>query len=85
MTFRYDDFFDSLDDVKVAVLSFWCPHKPFKGLHTVAVQKIDGKIVIYNRYNNRDYPYIYPSRAELLPHKSDFICGYLIEEGKKYE
>lgn len=82
MTMRYDDFFDSLDDVKVAVLSFWCPHKPFKGLHTVAVQKEGYKIKIYNRYNNRDYPYIYPSRAELLPHKSDFICGYLIEEEK---
>lgn len=80
MTLRYDDFFDSLDGVRVAVLSFWCPHKPFKGLHTVAVQKEGYRIKVYNRYNNRDYPYIYPSRAELLPHKSDFICGYLIEE-----
>ncbi len=67
MTLRYEAFFDSLDDAGVAVLSFWCPHKPFKGLHTVAVQKVGCKIKVYNRYNNRDYPYIYPSRAELLP------------------
>lgn len=82
-TFSYSDFFDSLDDVEVAVISFWCKNKPFGGLHTVAVQKVDGyKIKVYNRYNNRDYPYIYKSRREFLPKKSDFICGYLIEEGK---
>lgn len=81
MTLSYSDFFDSLDGVQVAVLAFWCKNKPFGGLHTVAVQKVDGyKIKVYNRYNNRDYPYIYKSRTELLPHKSDFICGYLIKK-----
>ncbi len=85
MTFSYRDFFDSLDNVRVAVISFWCKNKPFGGLHTVTVEKVDGyKIKVYNRYNNRDYPYIYKSRREFLPKKSDFICGYLIEEGKKY-
>ena len=64
----------------MAVLSFWNKKKPFNGLHTVAVQLIDGKIRIYNRYNNKDYPYDYNSAKELLPEKSDFICGYLIEE-----
>ncbi len=85
MTLRYCDFFESLDNVKVAVVSFWCEHKPFKGLHTVAIEKKDGKITVYNRYNNRDYPYEYISEKEFLPRKSDFICGYLIEEGKRYE
>ena len=85
MTFSYRDFFDSLDNVKVAVISFWCKNKPFGGLHTVAVEKVDGyKIKVYNRYNNRDYPYIYKSRRDFLPKKSDFICGYLIEEGKNH-
>lgn len=86
MTLLYSDFFDSLDDTDVAVISFWCKNKPFNGLHTVAVHKTDGyKIKVYNRYNNRDYPYIYKSRSEFLPHKSDFICGYLIKEGKNHE
>lgn len=77
-TYRYTEFFDSLESTTVAVLSFWNKKKPFNGLHTVTVQAIDGKIRVYNRYNNRDYPYDYISRAELLPKKSDFICGYLI-------
>ena len=77
-TYRYTEFFDSLESTTVAVLSFWKKKKPFNGLHTVTVQAIDGKIRVYNRYNNRDYPYDYISRAELLPKKSDFICGYLI-------
>ena len=77
-TYRYTEFFDSLESTTVAVLSFWNKKKPFNGLHTVTVQTIDGKIRVYNRYNNRDYPYDYISRAELLPKKSDFICGYLI-------
>ncbi len=79
-TYKYDDFFDSLGNVPVAVLSFWNKKKPFNGLHTVTVQLIDGKIRIYNRYNNKDFPYDYNSRKDLLPKKSDFICGYLIEE-----
>ncbi len=79
-TYRYNDFFDSLDDVPVAVLSFWNKKKPFHGLHTVTVQKKDGKIIVYNRYNNKDYPYEYESHSQLLPLKSDFICGYLIHE-----
>lgn len=77
-TYRYTEFFDSLESTTVAVLSFWNKKKPFNGLHTVTVQAIDGKIRVYNRYNNRDYPYDYISRTELLPKKSDFICGYLI-------
>ena len=77
-TYSYTEFFDSLESTSVAVLSFWNKKKPFHGLHTVTVQIIDGKIRIYNRYNNRDYPYDYSGRTELLPKKSDFICGYLI-------
>lgn len=77
-TYRYTEFFDFLESTTVAVLSFWNKKKPFNGLHTVTVQAIDGKIRVYNRYNNRDYPYDYISRTEFLPKKSDFICGYLI-------
>ncbi len=85
ITLSYKDFFDSLDNVPVAVLSFWNmkPKKPFGGIHTVTVQKKGNRIIVYNRYNNRDYPYEYDSRYHILPYKSDFICGYLIEEGKK--
>ena len=79
-TYSYDDFFDNLENVPVAVLSFWNKKKPFNGLHTVTVQLIDGKIVIYNRYNSKDFPYEYASRQDALPKKSDFICGYLIEQ-----
>ena len=81
-TYSYDDFFDNIGNVPVAVLSFWNKKKPFNGLHTVTVQLIDDKIVIYNRYNNKDYPYEYASRKDVLPKKSDFICGYLIEGEK---
>lgn len=84
-TYKYNDFFDNLESTPVAVLSFWNKRKPFHGLHTVTVQLIDGKIRIYNRYNNRDVPYDYESRKELLPKKSDFICGYLIKENKTNE
>ena len=79
-TYSYDDFFENLGNVPVAVLSFWNKKKPFNGLHTVTVQLIDDKIVIYNRYNNKDYPYEYSSRKDVLPDKTDFICGYLIEK-----
>ena len=83
LTLSYNDFFDSLDNVPVAVLSFWNPpSKPWNGLHTVTVQKVDGKIRVYNRYNGRDYPYDYSSREELMPNKTDFICGYLLKECK---
>ena len=82
MTFKYDEFFNSLESTPIAVLSFWNKKKPFHGLHTVTVQLIDGKIRVYNRYNNKDYPYDYSGRKELLPRKSDFICGYLIKEEK---
>lgn len=79
-TYNYNDFFDSIGNVPVAVLSFWNKKKPFNGLHTVTVQLVDDKIVIYNRYNNKDFPYEYASRYEALAKKSNFICGYLIEE-----
>lgn len=84
-TYNYNEFFNSLESTPVAVLSFWNKNKPFHGLHTVTVQLTDGKIRVYNRYNNRDYPYDYKSREELLPKKSDFICGYLIKEEKTDE
>ena len=84
-TYKYNEFFNNLESTPVAVLSFWNKRKPFHGLHTVTVQLIDGKIRIYNRYNNRDYPYDYEDRKALLPKKSDFICGYLIKEDNKNE
>ncbi len=79
-TYSYKKFFEAINSSHVAVLSFWCSHKPFHGLHTVAVQKKDSKIIVYNRYNNRDYPYEYESEKELLPKKSDFICGYILSD-----
>ncbi|MGN0443124.1 MAG: hypothetical protein ACI4F5_00735 [Acutalibacteraceae bacterium] len=79
-TVSYNKFFDMLPHYDVAVLSFWNPKKPFNGLHTVAVKYIDGKIRVYNRSNGRSYPVEYSSRGELMPDKTDFICGYLINE-----
>lgn len=80
MTLKYNEFFDALPDCPVGVLSFWNPNKPWNGLHTVAVQTVNGKIRVYNRSNGREYPVDYGSRKELMPKKSDFICGYLIDQ-----
>lgn len=80
-TYGYDDFFDSLPDCKVAVLSFWNPPtKPWNGIHTVTVQYVDGRIRIYNRTNRTDHPMEYENRYDVMPNKTNFICGYLIEE-----
>lgn len=82
MTYDFNDFFNSLRYTPVAVISFWNPpSKPFHGIHTVTVQLTeDEKIKIYNRYNNKDFPYEYADRHEFMPDKTNFICGYLIEE-----
>lgn len=80
-TYDYNDFFNSLSHAKVAVLSFWNPpRKPFSGIHTVTAQSVNGRIRIYNRYNNRDYPMDYENRHDMMPDKTNFICGYLLEE-----
>ncbi len=79
-TLSYKKFFSLLGDYDVAVMSFWNENKPWNGLHTVAVKSINGKIRVYNRSNGRDYPVEYSSEQELMPDKTDFICGYLLNK-----
>lgn len=72
----YDGFFSRIKDGKVGVVSFWNANHPFKGLHTVCVQDVDGKLRVYNRSNNRTTPADYNSPEEFFPKGIRYIVGY---------
>ena len=78
---KRDKFFDRLLTSKYGMITFWNAKNPFKGIHTVCVEKTDSGIKVYNRYNSKDYPYEYKTVAEVVD-KSRFICGYTIK-GKR--
>lgn len=74
-----DKFFKKLDDAKYGVISFWNAKHPFKGIHTVCVEKIENGYRIYNRSNRKDVPVDYSTVDEVVD-KSRFICGYCLEK-----
>lgn len=72
----YDKFFARIKDGRVGVVSFWNAKHPFKGLHTVCVQEVDGKIRVYNRYNNWTTPADYDKPEDFFPKGVQYIVGY---------
>ena len=76
-TLSYDAFFDALDSSKHGILSFWNARHPFRGVHTVCIERIDGGYRIYNRSNMKTKPCEYKTREEVTE-KCRFMCGYFI-------
>lgn len=76
-TLSYDAFFNALDSSKHGILSFWNACTPFKGVHTVCIERIDGGYRIYNRANSKTEPCDYKTREEVVE-KCRFMCGYFI-------
>lgn len=57
---------------------------PFGGAHGVAVEYTEkGTWVVYNRYSNRDRPYVYPDFERFLPFEALFVKGFLISSPSK--
>ncbi|MBQ4245158.1 MAG: hypothetical protein II702_09610 [Clostridia bacterium] len=76
--FNLDKFFDHLRYSKYGIISFWNAHHPFKGLHTVCVEKTDEGIIVYNRSNKKEEPVLYKDYHEFVD-KARFMCGYLLK------
>lgn len=72
----YDKFWSRIKDGKIGVVSFWNAKNPFKGIHTVCVQEVDGKIRVYNRSNHRGTPADYDRPEDFFPKGTQFIVGY---------
>lgn len=76
---RRDRFFDKLQDSKYGVISFWNAKHPFKGIHTVTVERIENGYRIYNRSNRKEVPCDYATVDEVVD-KCRFICGYCLKK-----
>ncbi|MBR1810675.1 MAG: hypothetical protein IJ766_03355 [Clostridia bacterium] len=58
--YRKDAFFREAPQGKYGVVSFWTGKVLRSSIHTVAYRvREDGKIVIYNKYNSRNYEYVH--------------------------
>jgi len=80
-TLSRDEFIKRLDEKGCGIVSMWNAHHPFKGIHTVCVEKTDAGIRVYNRYNGTDHPVEYSSLDEVVD-KPRFMCGYTLVRGK---
>ena len=50
---------------KYGVISFWTGKVMASSIHTVAYRvEPDGRIAVFNRYNNKDFPYYYDTMEE---------------------
>lgn len=74
-----DRFFEALENGKVGVISFWNADTPFKGIHTVCVERIQDGYRIYNRSNKKEVPVDYKTVDEVVS-KQRYICGYCLEK-----
>lgn len=81
---KRDKFFNALNDTHYGMISFWNRNNPFKGIHTVCVEKTSTGYRVYNRYNNKDYPYDYKDINEVVS-KSRYIVGYTIKKTENGE
>lgn len=77
--FLRDRFFQKLDEKRYGVISFWNAKHPFKGIHTVCVERTEDGYRVYNRSNRREEPADYKSVDEVVD-KCRFICGYCLEK-----
>ena len=75
--YKRDDFFRELPEHRVGIISFWNGKNPFDGIHTVCVEKTYTGYLVYNRYNNRDYPYQYLTPDEVVD-KCRFMTGTVL-------
>lgn len=76
-TLSLEKFIKTLDTTKYGIVSMWNAHHPFKGIHTVCVEKTEDGVRVYNRSNGRDYPVDYKSLYEVVD-KPRFMCGYYL-------
>ena len=76
-TFSRDRFFDMLNVCKYGIISFWNANDPFKGVHTVCIEKTENGYRIYNRSNRRDTPADFTRVDEVVSHRR-FMAGYCL-------
>lgn len=79
-TVSMKEFEKRLSEKGTGIVSMWNAHHPFKGIHTVCVEKTETGIRVYNRYNSKDYPYEYDCLEKLVD-KPRFMCGYTLIKG----
>ncbi len=62
---------------RVLIPSFWTSKKLFSSIHTVAIKCVGRKLVVYNRYNNRQKTYTYSSLAKVFSGGRFIICYWV--------
>ena len=63
--YKKSDFFSLAPKGRFGTISFWTGKVMASSIHTVAYRVGEGgKITVYNRYNNKDFPYEYDSIEE---------------------
>lgn len=73
----YNTFKRNFSKHRFGVVSFWNGNSIFKGLHTVAVENIDGVIRVYNKSNKSDRAAEFKSLDDYISFDR-FICGYYV-------
>ena len=76
-TLSRDRFFEYLGNCKYGIISFWNDNNPFKGVHTVCIEKTDNGYRIYNRSNRRCSPADYTTADEAVS-RHRFMAGYCL-------
>lgn len=78
-TLSRDKFFEILEHSKYGIISFWNADNPFKGVHTVCVERIEDGYRIYNRSNRRGEPAEYSTVDEVVSERR-FMAGYCLDQ-----
>lgn len=74
-TRKFDVFKSTFKGQKYGIVAFWNGLPMASSLHTVCIENRDGKIIVYNRSNRRNYPVPYDNLEEFCD-KTHFIVGY---------
>lgn len=78
----YYRFRNDFTKYRFAVITFWNARHPFKGIHTVAIERVKEGIKVYNRSNSGSKPVIYPNLDSYMEAQR-FICGYTANRSKR--
>ena len=77
----------NVEESTVMIVGFWGKYYPFKNcdfsipsVHTIAIQRIGGQFVAYNRYNEYPYPYPKDTLEDIIGGEEKFFYGFIINK-----
>ena len=78
----FKDLVDYFGEGDVMIVSIWNRKGTiFEGYHTFAVQKVNGELMVYNRFNNSAESTEKKTMGEVIEN-GQFIVGYRVQNAK---